>query len=85
MFFKVFLCSAVLFLVSAVFAGQDVRLLIPEKIYAVPGVETNIYFNNVVTVINPANPDRPLPQGRQNRHSLSKVSSEWSDFCRGTF
>lgn len=55
MFFKVFLCSAVLFLVSAVFAGQDVRLLIPEKIYAVPGVETNIYFNNVVTVINPAN------------------------------
>ncbi|MBR2374129.1 MAG: hypothetical protein IKA87_07860, partial [Lentisphaeria bacterium] len=35
--------------------SDDVRLLIPEKIYAVPGVEMNVYFNNVVTVINPAN------------------------------
>ena len=34
---------------------ENVRLLIPEKIYAVPGVETNVYFDNVVTVINPAN------------------------------
>ena len=33
----------------------DVRLLLPETIYAVPGVESNIYFNNIVTVINPAN------------------------------
>ena len=36
-------------------AAEDVRLLIPEKIYAVPGIESNVYFNNVVTVINPAN------------------------------
>lgn len=35
--------------------AEDVKLLLPEKIYAVPGVETNIYFNNIVTVINPAN------------------------------
>ena len=35
--------------------SEDVKLLIPEKIYAVPGVEMNVYFNNVVTVINPAN------------------------------
>ena len=35
--------------------AEDVKLLIPEKIYAVPGVETNVYFNNVVTVVNPAN------------------------------
>ena len=34
---------------------ENVSLLIPEKIYAVPGVETNVYFNNVVTVINPDN------------------------------
>ena len=34
---------------------ENVSLLIPEKIYAVPGVETNVYFDNVVTVINPAN------------------------------
>ena len=35
--------------------SEDVKLLIPEKIYAVPGVEMNVYFNNVVTVVNPAN------------------------------
>ena len=56
--------SAALFLLCAIFSGcsllsekkcDNVKLLIPEKIYAVPGVETNVYFNNVVTVINPAN------------------------------
>ena len=36
-------------------AAEDVKLLIPAKIYAVPGVETNVYFQNVVTVVNPAN------------------------------
>ena len=34
---------------------DEVRLLLPEKIYAVPGIETNIYFENAVRVINPAN------------------------------
>ena len=34
---------------------EDVKLLLPEKIYAVPGVETNVYFENIVRVINPAN------------------------------
>ena len=34
---------------------EDVKLLLPEKIYAVPGVETNVYFENAVRVINPAN------------------------------
>ena len=41
-----------------VFSGKNtanVRLLVPEKIYAVPGIEMNVYFNNIVTVINPAN------------------------------
>lgn len=33
----------------------DPKLLLPEKLYAVPGFEINIYFQNVVTVINPAN------------------------------
>ena len=36
-------------------SAEDVRLFIPEKIYAVPGIEMNVYFNNIVTVINPAN------------------------------
>jgi lysophospholipase L1-like esterase len=34
---------------------EDVKLLLPDRIYAVPGIETNIYFANVVRVINPAN------------------------------
>ena len=33
----------------------DPKLLLPERIYALPGLEINIYFQNVVTVINPAN------------------------------
>ena len=36
------------------FAGP-VRLILPQFIYAVPGIETNIYFDNVVLVVNPAN------------------------------
>ena len=34
---------------------EDVKLLLPEKIYAVPGIETNVYFENIVRVINPDN------------------------------
>ena len=34
---------------------EDVKLLLPDRIYAVPGVETNIYFANAVRVVNPAN------------------------------
>ena len=33
----------------------DPKLLLPEVIYALPGFEINIYFQNIVTVINPAN------------------------------
>ena len=33
---------------------QD-RLFLPEKIYAVPGVECNIYFKNIFLAINHAN------------------------------
>lgn len=36
-------------------SAEDVKLFLPETIYAVPGVEMNVYFNNIVTVINPAN------------------------------
>lgn len=34
---------------------KNPRLLLPEVIYAVAGFEINIYFQNVVTVINPDN------------------------------
>ncbi len=32
-----------------------IRLILPNIIYAVPGVEMNIYFDNVVLVLNPSN------------------------------
>ncbi len=40
---------------SMIYAAENVKLMLPEKIYAVPGVEMNVYFQNIVTVINPAN------------------------------
>ncbi len=36
-------------------AAEEVRLLLPEVIYAVPGVETNLYYDNLITVINSKN------------------------------
>jgi lysophospholipase L1-like esterase len=34
---------------------NTVKLQLPPAIYAVPGVESSIYFDNIVRVINPAN------------------------------
>ncbi len=36
-------------------ANNELRLILPDVIYAVPGIETNVYFENVVQVINRAN------------------------------
>lgn len=36
------------------FSGK-IRLILPKVIYAVPGVEMNVYFDNVALVVNPAN------------------------------
>jgi lysophospholipase L1-like esterase len=36
------------------FQGK-IRLLLPRVIYAVPGIQANVYFDNVTLVINPAN------------------------------
>jgi hypothetical protein len=35
--------------------GSSIRLLLPKTIYAVPGVETNVYFDNICLVVNPRN------------------------------
>ena len=53
--FKLYVLTLLTVFAVTVRAAEDVKLLIPETIYAVPGVEMNVYFNNVVTVINPAN------------------------------
>jgi len=34
---------------------KGIRLILPPLVYAVPGVETNIYFDNVCLVMNPKN------------------------------
>ncbi len=36
-------------------AVPPLRLLLPKVIYAVPGVDMNVYFDNVVLVLNPDN------------------------------
>ena len=52
------ICLAVLMIAFALlinkgeFNPRKVNLQLTEKIYAVPGIECNIYFNNIVTVIN---------------------------------
>ena len=53
------ICIAVLMIAFALLFNminqtqkKKVNLLLTEKIYAVPGIECNIYFNNIVTVIN---------------------------------
>ncbi len=50
-FVAAFLLFGGLFTLSA----EDVRLFLPEVIYAVPGVEMNVYFSNIITVVNPVN------------------------------
>ncbi|QDU07231.1 SGNH/GDSL hydrolase family protein [Gimesia aquarii] len=35
--------------------NNSLRLILPPIIYAVPSIETNVYFDNVCLVVNPAN------------------------------
>ncbi|MBQ9337318.1 MAG: SGNH/GDSL hydrolase family protein [Lentisphaeria bacterium] len=62
------LSALLVLLAGTLAAAEDVKLLVPEKIYAVPGVEMNVYFNNIVTVVNPANYvfDVDCPKGRND-------------------
>lgn len=40
---------------AAVQKSDPLKLQLPECIYAVPGVETNVYYDNIVLAINPSN------------------------------
>ncbi|MBR2911300.1 MAG: SGNH/GDSL hydrolase family protein [Lentisphaeria bacterium] len=63
---------------------EDVNLLLPEKIYAVPGVETNVYFENIVRVINPDNYifEARAPKGRwdEKRWSFTPTDKDTGSF-----
>ena len=55
---ELLICLAVMLIALSLLLRKDpsctpkISLLLTEKIYAVPGMECNIYFNNIVTVIN---------------------------------
>ena len=63
---------------------EDVKLLLPDKIYAVPGVETNVYFENIVRVINPDNYifEARAPKGRwdEKRWSFTPTDKDTGSF-----
>ncbi|MDO5565726.1 MAG: PKD domain-containing protein, partial [Planctomycetia bacterium] len=60
-------------LTSVAVYAQEVKpnrpeLILPARIYAVPGIETNVYFANIARTINPANFDFDVdsPKGRND-------------------
>lgn len=57
---------------------SGIRLILPPIIYAVPGVETNLYFDNVCLVLNPKNYDFDVEalRGQQFDECWSWVPTE---------
>ena len=53
----------IIFLIGSLFmifsayctAAENLQLQLPPAIYAVPGVEMNVYFDNIVMTVNPGN------------------------------
>ena len=70
------LCCSILFITPATFgqttdeatanAPGRVRLVLPPALYAVPNVETNIYFDNVILTTNVHNYAFDVQVTRQN-------------------
>jgi lysophospholipase L1-like esterase len=62
----------------------EIRLILPPVIPAVPGIESNVYFENVCLVLNPANYafDARSPKGVQwqDRWSYTPQADEAGDY-----
>ncbi|MBI3865693.1 MAG: hypothetical protein HY290_27790 [Planctomycetia bacterium] len=60
-----------------------IRLALPPVLYAVVGIETNVYFDNVVLALNPANYafDVHCPKGRhqQERWTFTPLAADAGD------
>jgi lysophospholipase L1-like esterase len=56
-------------LVTAAVGAQDVRLVLPPDLYATPGHEMNLYFDNAVLLLNSRDYlfDVECPKGRQDQ------------------
>lgn len=63
---------------GAAVQGPDLRLVLPPLIHAVVGVESNVYFDNVCLVINPANYvfDADCALGRQQAERWTAVPTD---------
>lgn len=59
------------------FSGA-IRLMLPPRFYAVPGIETNVYFDNVCLVVNPADLafDVTCAKGRQQAERWTCVPTD---------
>lgn len=59
--------AALVLAASAASAPKDVRPVLPKTLYAAPGIECNLYFDNVVLVLNSSDYafDANCPKGAQ--------------------
>lgn len=58
--------------------SNPIRLILPPVVHAVPGIETNLYFDNLCLVVNPANFvfDPNCGKGRHQRERWTWTPSE---------
>lgn len=68
----------------SVSAPAGIRLALPPAIYAVPGIESNLYFDNVCLVVNPRNyvfdVDSPRGQQQAERWTFLPTDKDVGDY-----